>query len=75
MESMKRWIEGGKCGSMGEWKRGHAVDMIALPYKNLIESPTSLFLQLSPNTIMPAFSFTTVVNPNIVYLKCAFETL
>jgi hypothetical protein len=32
---------------VGQWKDGHTVDVIVLPYKNPIECPTSLFLPLS----------------------------
>jgi hypothetical protein len=55
--------------------------MIVLPYKNPTESPTILFLQLSFSsnyhslTIMPSFSFTTIVNPNVTCLQRTFETL
>jgi len=35
-----------RCG-VGQWKSGYTVDVIVLPYKNHIQCPTSLFLQLS----------------------------
>jgi hypothetical protein len=70
---MEVWKCGGIRHGAGQWKSGHTVDVIAFPYKDPVESPTKFLLQLS--SIMPAFSFTTVVNPNIAHLQHIFETL
>jgi hypothetical protein len=72
---MEVWKHGGiRCG-VGQWKSGHAVDVIALPYKTL----SSPLLAFSSNyhllIFMPSFSFTTIINPNVACLQRAFESL
>jgi hypothetical protein len=44
---MEVWKRRGIRRGVGQWKSGHVVDEIALPYKNPMRSPTSLFLKLS----------------------------
>jgi hypothetical protein len=57
-------------GRWDEW-----ITRLCFLIKTLLSPPLVFFLQLSLPSIMPSFSFTAVVNPNIMHLQCAFETL